>query len=282
MQDTVAMTFEISEFDLEVILLRVWFKFKTFTIDKYEVYNIMIFKIIFSTILGFCALNSIIKKRTLTAIFLPLIAAGLLWTRDLYSHISFIYTVINIVFWLIAIGAILDTAFSFVYSIFDKDKDVPPIVIGEGNQGGEVYIIYHPGNSDFTTKVLTSLAKALSENNYKVTLFSSSPDLQLDLTKAVAVGISSNIIAGTIRTSINKFIENHNFEDVKFFIPIIGAVAQDADNELYKINSMFINLMQNSGVPGELIGKAKFIKKNEEKAIEEAYQFGQAISKEIY
>ncbi|HER23574.1 MAG TPA: hypothetical protein ENO17_00690 [Candidatus Atribacteria bacterium] len=147
---------------------------------------------------------------------------------------------------------------SVVVSILDREKNIPAETIGSNDSTEQIYMVYHPGMSKFTTKVLRGLAENITQNNYKVTLYSAGKDLQINLTDARAIGLASPIYAGFIRPPLENFIQRNEFSGIKCFVVLTGGDKGNMDVETAKV----AKLIEEKG--GKIIGKEKFITSDKE------------------
>ena len=66
--------------------------------------------------------------------------------------------ILLIIFYFLTFIIILPTGVaSMVISILDREKNIPAETIGSDDSSEQIYIVYHPGMSKFTTKVLRTL-----------------------------------------------------------------------------------------------------------------------------
>ncbi|MGB6369720.1 MAG: hypothetical protein WBF68_01620 [Atribacterota bacterium] len=145
----------------------------------------------------------------------------------------------------------------------DREKNIPAETIGSDNSTEQIYIVYHPGMSKFTTKVLRALAENIGGNNYKVTLFYAGKDLQINLQDAKAIGFASPIYAGFIRPPLENFIQRNEFSGIECFVVLTGGGKESIDVDTAKA----AKLIEEKG--GKIIGREKFITSYKEDELQE-------------
>jgi len=144
-----------------------------------------------------------------------------------------------------------------VFFISDREKHIPAETIGSDDCPEQIYIVYHPGISKFTTKVLRNLAEDIAQNNYKVTLYCARKDLQINLQDARAIGFASPVY-GDIRPPLVDFIQRNEFSGIKCFVVLTGSYK-----ELNEMNiAQAAKLVEEKN--GEIIGREKFITSDKE------------------
>jgi len=152
---------------------------------------------------------------------------------------------------------------SMVLSILDREKNIPPETIGSDDSTEQIYIVYHPGMSKFTTKVLRALAENITQNNYKVTLYSAGKDLQINLQDARVIGFASPVYAGFIRPPLENFIQRNEFSGIKCFVVLTGGDKEGRERDTSKV----AKLIEEKG--GIIIGREKFITSDKEDELQE-------------
>ncbi|GAH97125.1 unnamed protein product, partial [marine sediment metagenome] len=101
----------------------------------------------------------------------PFVAAiSLLWLHTIFFRLKgrtgVMAIILLIIFYFLTYIIILPTgAGSMVVSILDREKNIPAETIGSDDCPEQIYIVYHPGISKFTTKVLRALAENIAQNN---------------------------------------------------------------------------------------------------------------------
>ena len=152
---------------------------------------------------------------------------------------------------------------SAVISILDREKNIPAETIGSEDCPEQIYIVYHPGMSKFTTKVLRALAEKIAQNNYKVTLYCAGKDLQINLQDARAIGFASPVYAGLIRPPLSEFIQRNEFSGIECFVVLTGSNKEGIETDTSKA----AKLIEEKG--GKIIGKEKFITSDKEDELQE-------------
>jgi len=147
---------------------------------------------------------------------------------------------------------------SAVISLLESSKMNPPITIGSDENSGKIYMVYHPGASNFTTNTLKTLAENIAQDNYQVTLYSVSKDLQIDLQDVKAIGFASPIYAGNIKQQIIRYIIEDNLHEKKCFVVVTGSDREGLEKDTLKVSQ----LIKERG--GKVIGKTKFITSDKE------------------
>jgi len=152
---------------------------------------------------------------------------------------------------------------STVIAVLERGNTVSPITIGSKESTEEIYIVYHPGASKFTTGTLKTLAENIAKDNYKVTLYVVNKNLELDLNKVKAIGFASPIYVGNIRNQLFRYIEEDNLCEKKCFIIVTGSNREGMEKDTSKVAT----LIEQRG--GKVIGKTKFITTDKEKELQE-------------
>ena len=199
----------------------------------------------------------------------PFVAAiSLLWLHTIFFRLKgrtgVIAIILLIVFYFLTYIIILPmSAVSAVFSILDREKNIPMEIIGSDDSTEQIYIVYHPGASKFTTKVLRALAEDIAQNNYKVTLYYAGKDLQINLADARAIGFASPVYGGVIRPPLEDFIQRNELLGIECFVVLTGGGKGSMDVDTAKA----AKLIEEKG--GKIIGKEKFITSDKEGELQE-------------
>jgi len=199
----------------------------------------------------------------------PFIAAiSLLWLHTIFFRLKgrtgVIAIILLIIFYFFTYIIILPMgAGSAVLSILDREKNIPTETIGSDDSAEQIYIVYHPGMSKFTTKVLRTLAENIAGNNYKVTLYSAGKDLQINLQDARAIGFASPVYAGLVRPPLEDFIQRNELSGIECFVVLTGSDREGREADTSKA----AKLIEEKG--GKIIGKEKFITSDKEDELQE-------------
>ena len=196
------------------------------------------------------------------------VAISLLWLHTIFFRLKgrtgLMAIILLIIFYFLTYIVILSAgAGSMLISILDREKNIPAETIGSDDSTEQIYIVYHPGMSKFTTKVLRTLAENIAGNNYKVTLYCAGKDLQINLQDARVIGFASPVYAGLIRPPLENFIQRSEFSGIECFVALTGA-----DKESIEVDtSKAAKLIEEKG--GKIIGKEKFITSYKEDELQE-------------
>lgn len=199
----------------------------------------------------------------------PFVAAiSLLWLHTIFFRLKgrtgVMAIILLIIFYFLTYIIILPAgAGSMVISILDREKNIPAETIGSDDSTEQIYIVYHPGMSKFTTKVLRALAEDIAQNNYKVTLYCAGKDLQINLQDARAIGFASPVYAGLIRPPLENFIRRNEFSGIECFVALTGADKEGIEVDTSKATK----LIEEKG--GKIIVKEKFITSYKEDELQE-------------
>jgi len=199
----------------------------------------------------------------------PLVAAtSLLWLHTIFfrlkGRMGVMGIILLIIFYFLTYIIILPAGVgSAVVSILDREKNIPAETIGSDDSTEQIYIVYHPGASKFTTKVLRALAENIAQNNYKVTLYSAGKDLQINLADARAIGFASPVYGGVIRPPLSDFIQRNELSGIECFVVLTGGGKESIDVDTAKAAQS----IEEKG--GKIIGKEKFITFDKENALQE-------------
>jgi len=199
----------------------------------------------------------------------PFVAAiSLVWLHTIFFRLKgrtgVMAIILLIIFYFLTYIIILPAgAGSMVISILDREKNIPAETIGSDDSTKQIYIVYHPGMSKFTTKVLRALAEDIAQNNYKVTLYCAGKDLQINLQDARAIGFASPVYAGLIRPPLENFIQRNEFSGIECFVALTGADKEGIEVDTSKATK----LIEENG--GKIIGKEKFITSYKEDELQE-------------
>ena len=196
-------------------------------------------------------------------IFVLVFALAVLWLYILFfrgrGRLGFGGVILLILFYFFTFVIIVPTGVgSTVISLLESSKMNPPITIGNEENTGQIYIVYHPGASNFTTNTLKILAENIAQDDYQVTLYSVSKDLQVDFKEAAAIGFASPIYAGSVRKILADYIGKNNLSDKKCFIVVTGSDREGLEKDTSKV----AELVENSG--GKVIEKTKFFTSDKE------------------
>ncbi len=208
----------------------------------------------------------------------PFVAAiSLLWLHTIFFRLKgrtgVMAIILLIIFYFLTYIIILPMgAGSMMFSILDREKNIPAETIGSDDSTEQIYIVYHPGGSKFTTKVLRALAENIAQNNYKVTLYCAGKDLQINLQDARAIGFASPVYAGFIRPPLSDFIQRNEFSGMKCFVVLTGGNKESIDVDTAKA----AKLIEEKG--GKIIGKEKFITSDKEDELQDKIKL---FSKEL-
>ena len=194
----------------------------------------------------------------------PLVAAiSLLWLHTIFFRLKgkmgVMGIILLIIFYFLTYIIILPAGVgSAVVSILDREKYIPAETIGSDDSIEQIYMVYHPGMSKFTTKVLRVLAENIAQNNYKVTLYSAGKDLQINLADARAIGFASPVYAGVIRPPLEDFIQRNELSGIECFVVLTGSDREGREADTSKA----AKLIEEKG--GKIVGKEKFITSDQE------------------
>lgn len=199
----------------------------------------------------------------------PFVASiTLLWFYTIFFRLKgrtgVVAIILLIIFYFLTYIIILPAGVgSTVLSIMDREKNIPAETIGSDDCTEQVYIVYHPGGSKFTTKVLRALAEDIAQNNYKVTLYCAGKDLQINLQEARAIGFASPVYAGLIRPPLADFIERNEFSGIKCFVVLTGSYNKERrEVDIAKA----AKLIEERN--GRIIGKEKFMTSDKENELQ--------------
>ena len=194
----------------------------------------------------------------------PFVAAiSLLWLHTIFFRLKgkmgVMGIILLIIFYFLTYIIILPAGVgSAVVSILDREKNIPAEIIGSDDSIEQIYMVYHPGMSKFTTKVLRALAENIAQNNYKVTLYSAGKDLQINLADARAIGFASPVYAGVIRPPLSDFIQRNELSGIECFVVLTGSDREGRETDTSKA----AKLIEEKG--GKIVGKEKFITSDQE------------------
>lgn len=199
----------------------------------------------------------------------PFVAAiSLLWLHTIFFRLKgkmgVMGIILLIIFYFLTYIIILPAGVgSAVVSILDREKNIPAETIGSDDSIEQIYMVYHPGMSKFTTKVLRALAENIAQNNYKVTLYSAGKDLQINLADARAIGFASPVYAGLIRPPLEDFIQRNELSGIECFVVLTGSDREGREADTSKA----AKLIEEKG--GKIIEKEKFITSDKENELQE-------------
>ena len=210
-------------------------------------------------------------------IFPFVVAISLLWLHTIFFRLKgrtgVMAIILLIIFYSLTYIIILPAGIgSAVLSIFDREKNIPAETIGSDDSTEQIYIVYHPGGSKFTTKVLRTLAENIAGDNYKVTLYCAGKDLKINLQDARAIGFASPVYVGLIRPPLENFIQRNEFSGIECFVVLTGSNKEDIEADAAKA----VKLIEEKG--GKIIGREKFITSDKEDELQEKVKL---FSKEL-
>jgi len=202
-------------------------------------------------------------------IFVLVFALAVLWLYIIFfkrrNKMGFGGVILLILFYFFTFVIIVPTGVvSSVIFVLERGQMDPPIIIGNEENIGKIYIVYHPGTSAFTTSTLKKLAENIAQNNYQVTLYRVNKDLKLDLQGIKTIGFASPIYVGNVRKPLIRYIQEDNLSGKKCFVIVTGADKEGLEKDTLEI----IQLIEDRG--GQTIGKTKFITSDKENELEES------------
>ncbi len=201
-------------------------------------------------------------------IFPIVIAISFLWLFAIFfklrGRMGVVGIILLIIFYFLTFVIILPTGVgSTVLSVLERGKNIPPETIGSDDYTEQIYIVYHPGISKFTAKVLRALAENIAQNNYKVTLYYVEKDLKINLKEARVIGFASPVYAGSIRQKLANFIQQSELSGKECFVVLTGSDKKGIEKDTSKV----AKLIEEKG--GKVIGKEKFITSDKEEELQE-------------
>jgi len=201
----------------------------------------MVFALVFTVLLLLCLLplNLTAMSRMLPAgvRFLPLLVTALLWAHTLLFRLKgrggAVGVVILVFFYILTIGLVfLPTLSSLLFAVLDRPHDRPPSIYGQDRFDREIFLVVHPGPSDFPSAVTEHMAETLAAAGFRVTVYSARADLRLEAGKAAALGLISPIYAGRIRPPLENFIANNDLKGIKCFWLLAGSDPNSGDSDI--------------------------------------------------
>ncbi len=171
-----------------------------------------------------------------------LIAAGILWAVALWLQmpaglkvplliVFSILVLVSVIGSLVSVGTVLSER-------FDKPRSEAPVVIGEGSSSGQIAIVYHPGGSRFTRKIVTRLGEDLAARGYAVSIMTAHPGLALDQKSYKALILASPVYGGQIRPPLREFVNAHPPISLPVFAILAGWFAAFKDEDLQRLSEL--------------------------------------------
>lgn len=205
-------------------------------------------------------------------IFVFIFALAVLWLYIIFfkrrGKLGFGGVILLILFYFFTFVIIVPTGVgSTVISFLERGKMNPPITIGNGENTEKIYIVYHPGASNFTNNTLKTLAENITQNKYQVTLYSVSKDLEINFKEVTVIGFASPIYAGSVRKILTDYIEKSDLSGKECFVIVTGSDREGIKKDTLKVTK----LIEQKG--GKVIGKTKFITSDKENELKERIDF---------
>lgn len=126
-----------------------------------------------------------------------------------------------------------------VYSVGNRyySADLPQyretvFIMADNGHQGDILIVFHPGNSTFTTNSVTAFGEALAAEGYNVEIATANPELKPNFLSYDLVVLASNIYNRKVRPPIIDFVENNDFANIKVFTLFIGNHRKRVREEL--------------------------------------------------
>jgi hypothetical protein len=207
----------------------------------------MTFALIFSAVLfliGLLVFTARMGKMLPAGVkLIPFIAIALLWIHTYFfvlaNKTGIIDVIIIIVFYFIVITIILPLGLGIiVFSILDRERVIPPEIIGDPSRKDKICIVYHPGISGATIAAIRVFALKLFEKGYSITVASAHRKLAVIFKNYKAIGFASPIYAGAIRPPIERFVKRNNFKGMTCFLLLTGTVKKEAAADIQKASKI--------------------------------------------
>jgi hypothetical protein len=184
----------------------------------------------------------LLLKSPLRLDFTPLGALAILWIIRLFFYgksgfLAAFGVILWIVFTLVGLLAVLSMIFT-IGSFGDLEKKAAPVVFGNPDSLKTIAIIYHPGGSGLPKDTSTRVAQAISQKGIRVTLYTASVGLKINLQDMAAVGFISPVYGGSIRPPLANFINRTNLSGVKCFGIVTGWIQSAEARDLEKVKTL--------------------------------------------
>lgn len=181
-----------------------------------------IFLVVCQTVIILCP---VIYRTPAMNNWMPLIALAVLWINQLALRGRSGWGVLSVILWvlfgLFSIVGLLAAIFTcFTYG--DRESRVTPAAFGRADSSKEIAIVYHPGGSDLTRRVISVIAEKMAQNGIKVTLYAANSGLMMDPGKVWAIGFASPVYGSSIRPPLAEFIQRTDLAGVRCFAIITG------------------------------------------------------------
>jgi hypothetical protein len=207
----------------------------------------MIFALVFSALLllSLLPLNLTYMASRLPAgvRLLPLFTTALLWLHTLLFRLQGRGgaggVLLLVLFYFMAIALVfLPALSSLLFAVLDRPHDRFPAVYGDESASKEIYLVVHPGASDFPSAVTERLAEQLAAAGFRVTVHTARADLRLEIGRAEALGLISPLYAGSIRPPLMQFIANNKLKKARCFLLLTGKDSHRPKKDLARAEAL--------------------------------------------
>jgi hypothetical protein len=196
-----------------------------------------------------------------------LISIGLVWTLTLWKGVPIGLKVpMIIVLAILCLVTVLGSAVGIITPLadgWDRPKNEAPVLLESSPSQGTIAVVYHPGGSDFTKKVVMSLGKTLQTRGYSVSIFTADPELSLDRGEYKAVVLCSPVYGGKIRPPLQELVSRSSPLALPVYAVITGWMGGFEKDDLARLSEIVVT------AGGSLKNGIKIATKTSPQAMEE-------------
>jgi hypothetical protein len=210
--------------------------------------------------------------------FVPLLSIALIWAHTFFSsfgngsNIPGTILIILFYFFTFVIVAPLSLGILF-FAVLDRERSLPPEVIGDPSRKDKVCVIYHPGMSDFTITGIRTFAFKLAEKGFSTTIATANKALAVIFKNYKALVFASPVYGGVVRPPLIRFIERNNLSGLACFILLTGSVKETAVPDMQKAAQIV------TASKGSVTGAIKVTTKESEQELRKVLEnFGSEIA----
>jgi hypothetical protein len=198
---------------------------------------------VLTAVLALCVLVPLLsgKGRNGFAV-VGIIAIGILWAVALWRQMpGGLKVPLLIVFSIMALVSVIGSLVSIGTGLsdrFDRPRSEAPIVMGGGSSSASIAIVYHPGGSGFTKKIVTRLGEDLAARGYAVSIMTAHPGRAFDQKSYRALILASPVYGGEIRPPLKEFVDAHSPLSLPVFAILAGWFAAFNEADLQRLSEL--------------------------------------------
>jgi hypothetical protein len=119
--------------------------------------------------------------------------------------------------------ALLTTLGTGCQSAWDAPAALPKLTAGAESAAARVAVVYHPGGSNFTERVVLILGEMLAERGFAVDIMAAGPDVVIPQASYRSIVIASPVYGSVIRPPVQAFLAANKPWDTPVLAVLTGA-----------------------------------------------------------